>query len=177
MRRRGAKNLTFGILYGRGDEGLAPQLGCSVEEAKKLRERFFAIMPGFRRWVTAQHALVRREGEVRSLYGRKRRFPVQGGSWMNGILRQAVNTPIQSSVSDMTLVANLKILRELGENALPWPHFHDGFIFQVREDMADEAVRLTAEMMHNPGFTSDVPFAVEIAVGETWGTMEGAYVG
>ena len=177
MYRRGAKNLTFGILYGRGPEGLAPQLGCSVEEATELQQRFFAQMPGFRRWVAEQHVTVREEGEVRSLYGRKRRFPIQGGAGMNTVLRQAVNTPIQSSVSDMTLIANLKILRDLGDRGRPWPHFHDGFIVQVREDAVDEALELTKHHMHDPGFQTDVHFAIEVAVGPSWGTVEEVYVG
>ena len=179
--RRGAKNVTFGILYGRSAEGLAPQLGCSVREAEEVRARFLRMMPGVNAWMEGQRKLAVDEQEVRSLYGRVRRFGlITGRGYVASMVRQAINMPIQSSVSDMTLLANMHAmqrLRDAGIQARPWPHIHDGFIIQVDGHSAEAAVGIVAGEMHKPSFSTDVPFVVDIYVGTRWGHLVKTYAG
>jgi DNA polymerase-1 len=139
------------------------------------------MMPGVAEWIQRQHQLVLERREVKSLYGRVRRFPVLfDRAHVAAMQRQAVNMPIQSSVSDMTLLANLRILRRLrqeGVPVLPWPHFHDGFIIQVGEDHVDRGVAICVEEMHDTGFRTDVPFAIDVSVGPSWAETNEVYRG
>jgi DNA polymerase-1 len=178
--RRAAKTIGFGIIYGRTPQGLAPQLGVTVEEAGQYIGRFEAMMPKSVAWIDEQHAELPRRREARSLYGRKRRFPL----WFRGTARrqerQAVNMPVQSSVSDMTLLANIRAIRVLhvaGIDYKVWPHIHDGFLVQVREEDVERAWRLVAATMADPGFETQVPFVAEVSVGKTWGDCEVVWEG
>lgn len=88
--------------------------------------------------------------------------------------------PIQSSVSDMTLMANLEILKRLdaaGAKPKVWPHIHDGFVFQVPDAWVDRAVEVTKDVMLNPSFDSPVHFAAEIETGKAWGSLTKVFEG
>lgn len=179
--RRAAKTIAFGLIYGRSSKGLAPQLGVSVPEAEAYMRKFFRMMPEVPKWIQQQKGLVTRNQEVSSLYGRKRRFPIILDRRHSAeVGRQAVNMPIQSSVSDMTLLANLRAIarmRESGIAAKPWPHIHDGFIIQVPENWVDPGVHMVIEEMQDVGFETEVPFAVEVGVGPKWGQIKTVWEG
>lgn len=175
FRRRAAKTIVFGRIYGRGAKSMAPQIGVSHEEAKKYSDAFDATMPDARRWIEAQKTRVIREQEAVSIYGRKRRFPLITSVNKAEAERQGVNMPIQSSVSDMTLLANMRIIADLESRGIPckvWPHIHDGFLFQVPLEHELEALETTKRIMHDPGFETKVHFACEIEVGPKWGQMK-----
>ena len=160
---------------------MAPQIGVSEQEAEVYIEKFFTMMPDVRRWIAKQKEAVLRDHEVVSIYGKKRRFPfIADRQHRSEVLRQAVNMPVQSSVSDMTLLANIKILKILSDKGIevrPWPHIHDGFLFQVDERYVDEAVGVTRDVLHDVEFPTEVHFAAEIEVGDRWGEMEVVYSG
>ena len=181
FRRRAAKTIAFGLMYGRSARSLAPQLGVSLEAAEAYMRQFFRMMPDVTKWISRQQDGVMRGAEVTSLYGRKRRFPIiMGKRHASEVMRQAVNMPIQSSVSDLTLLANLRALESLraeGIPARPWPHIHDGFLLQVPDHVLEHSVRRVAECMHEVGFETEVPFAVEIGVGKRWGSTKTVYQG
>lgn len=181
FRRRAAKTIAFGIIYGRMPKSLAPQLGVTVKEAEIYRDRFLRQMPEASRWIRDQKLLVRKEHEVASIYGYKRRFPVfLDKRHISEIERQAVNTPIQNFASVMTLLANIRVMdriREMGYVPMAWPHVHDGFGVQVPEEIAEEAQEIMIEETHNVGFETDVPFAVEVHRGYGWGDLEKVYEG
>lgn len=179
--RRAAKTIAFGIIYGRMPESLAPQLGCTVEEATVYRERFLQRMLKASRWIAQQKAKGMREREVVNLYGGKRRFPIiLDRGHQSEAERQMVNAPIQGSVSIMTLLANIKILSDLekrGIDALPHAHIHDGFLLQVPTSKLPEALEVAKEVTHTPDFPTKVRFAVELATGPSWAELETAYKG
>lgn len=181
IKRRAAKTITFGMIYGRGPPSIAPQLGVTVREAEGYVREFFAEMPGVRTWIARQHALVMREREVTTIFGRKRRFPlIIDRRHASEIMRQAVNFPVQSAVSDMTLLAYMDVVGELdrrGVGVLLWPHVHDGFYFQVPTGDVQEAVVATIRLMHAVPFDTEVPFTVEIQTGPNWGDLEKVYDG
>jgi len=131
-------------------------------------------------WIEPHKVRAREEKEARSLYGRKRRFQMRGSKTKYKQARQAVNMPVQSSVSDMTLLANIRAVRVLhvaGIAYRQWPHIHDGFLIQVEEDQVNRAWRLVAATMDAPGFETDVPFVAEVAVGRSWGGLEKVWNG
>jgi DNA polymerase I-like protein with 3'-5' exonuclease and polymerase domains len=179
--RRAAKTIAFGIIYGRMPDSLAPQLGCTVQEATVYRERFLSRMRQARQWIEAQKRRVLHEREVTSIYGRKRRFPIiLDNAHKSEVERQAVNAPIQGAVSDMTLEDMLKIVRELdkrGIRVLPWPHVHDGQMLQVQKSKIGEALKIARDVLDNPSFQTRVRFAYELATGPGWADLETVFKG
>jgi DNA polymerase-1 len=181
IKRRAAKTIAFGMIYGRSPQSIAPQLGVSVREAEGYIREFYKMMPGVKTWIARQHALVMRQREVSTIFGRKRRFPlVIDKHHAAEIMRQAVNFPVQSAVSDMTLMAYMRIVDRLDETGVPvrlWPHVHDGFYFQVASKHKSAAIRITEEEMHRVPFDTRVPFSVEIMAGPNWGELQKVYEG
>lgn len=175
IRRRAAKTIAFGLIYGRGVKSLATQMNVDIKEADEFISRFFLMMPRVRSWIAKQHSLVIRNGEVVSLYGRKRRFPfIPNKKIASKVKRQAVNSPIQSSVSDMTLLANIDIIHELNRRRIPNKvgyHIHDGFMFQTPDEHVEEAVDITRTRMTNVDFDTEVPFVADVQIGKTWGDL------
>jgi len=173
--RRAAKTIIFGLIYGRSAESLAPQLGVSLEETDKYIANLFQMMPNVPKFISRQQENVIKSHEAVSIFGRKRRFPLILKGNASAVKRQGVNMPIQSSVSDMTLLANLRIVKELESRGISvklWPHIHDGFLFQVREEDVDDAVATTKHIMSDPPFKTPVHFAAEVEIGRRWGSLK-----
>ena len=181
IKRRAAKTIAFGLIYGRGAASIAPQLGVSIDEAKEYMSKFFEMMPKVATWLAKQKTKARQNHEVISLYGRKRRFPlIASKSHLAEVQRQAGNMPVQSSVSDMTLLANMRIIANLENQGIPciiMPHVHDGFYFQVPEQHEELAIQVTKEEMHAVGFETKVAFKCEIQTGLNWGELKVVYEG
>ncbi len=174
-RRRAAKTIAFGLIYGRSADSLATQLGVPRAEAEEFIREFFRRMPRVQEYIVRQHEVVSKDHEVRSLYGRRRRFFLVADPRQRGeMLRQAVNMPIQSAVSDMTLLANMRTLdrlRDRGVETLPGPHIHDGFLFQIEDGAVDEAVSLVTATMQEDEERLGVPLVVEVKTGPSWGDL------
>ena len=74
--RRGiAKTLLLGILYGRGANSIAEQIGKSKEEAQKIIDKFFDSFPKVKAWIDSTHIKARKLGYVEDWFGRKRHLP------------------------------------------------------------------------------------------------------
>jgi DNA polymerase-1 len=104
--RVAAKNVNFGIPYGRGPAALARQ--CREEgveltefEAQKLIDNYFETYPSTKFFLSDCRARVVDPGWMRNAFGRYRRFPATNERSVLGELeRQAQNFPIQSLVAD-----------------------------------------------------------------------------
>jgi len=181
IKRRAAKTIAFGIIYGRSPPSIAPQMGVTKEVAEQYVQSFYRMMPKVREWIARQHALVIKQKEVSTIFGRKRRFPlVLDKRHAAEIRRQAVNFPVQSAVSDMCLMANMRIIARLDSEGIVckvWPHVHDGFYFQVEDKSVDRAIKISVEELHDLPFETRVPFAVEIQAGKNWGELKVVYEG
>ena len=73
--RRNAKTVNFGIIYGLSAFGLAAQLGIPQSEAQAYIQSYFARYAGVKKFIDRQIAEVRRTGETRTLFGRRRPIP------------------------------------------------------------------------------------------------------
>lgn len=182
LKRRAAKTITFGLLYGRSAMSLAPQIGVPVEEAEFYIEKYFRMMPEMKKFIARQKMIVAKECEVVSMYGRKRRFPAANLSRkvMAKVQRQSVNAPIQSAASDITLLTYIKVVKILQDEGIPvkrGPSLHDGYWLQVPTESVDYTVDIMKECMHDVGFKTDVPFVVDIDKGFSWGDLHKVYSG
>lgn len=82
VRRKQAKQIAFGLIYGIGAKLLAvklsdPKSGIIVtpEEAKKEMDIFFGQHPKLKTFLKKQEKFLRKNGYLVSLFGRKRRLP------------------------------------------------------------------------------------------------------
>lgn len=63
------------LLYGRGANSIAEQLGESKEEGQKIIDSFFKSFPKVKKWIDDTHSKVKRLGYVEDWYGRRRHLP------------------------------------------------------------------------------------------------------
>lgn len=63
------------IMYGRGEESIAEQLGCSVEEAHEIKQSVYNNFPLLEQFEQNTLDFVKQHGYVTTLWGRKRRLP------------------------------------------------------------------------------------------------------
>lgn len=133
VRRKQAKQIAFGLIYGIGAKLLAvklsdPKSGIIVtpEEAQKEMDIFFGQHPKLKTFLKKQEKFLRKNGHLVSLFGRKRRLP-QIYSNDKGeeayALRLALNFPCQSAASDMCLFGSILIYYLMRQGKLPSTKF------------------------------------------------------
>ena len=72
--RSEAKPINFGVVYGMGVATMAVNLGCSLEEAKAILEKFHGEMPFMKSTFQTASSRAATQGEISTILGRKRRF-------------------------------------------------------------------------------------------------------
>jgi DNA polymerase-1 len=175
--RRRAKAVNFGIVYGLSPFGLSQQLGIDTKEAKRFIDAYFEKYKGVTAFIEKTLAEARRDGLVKTLFGRVRPIPDILGKNANlrGFAeRTAVNTPLQGTAADLIKLAMIRIDRELRERNLHSRmllQVHDELVFEAPEKEVDalrELVKREMEQVH----ALLVPLVVEIGVGLNWRDME-----
>lgn len=73
--RSRAKSILLGVLYGRGVDSIAEQLGCSVDEAQSIKDSVFSGFPAIKEFEANTLKMARDVGYVTTVCGRKRRLP------------------------------------------------------------------------------------------------------
>jgi DNA polymerase I-like protein with 3'-5' exonuclease and polymerase domains len=63
------------IMYGRGEHSIAEQLGCSVDEARDIKNNVYDAFPRIKAFERESATMVKEKGYVTTLWGRKRRLP------------------------------------------------------------------------------------------------------
>lgn len=63
------------ILYGRGSDSIAEQLGITKEDAEKLTDDFFSGFPKIKEWINYIQKFAKQNGYVEDVWGRRRRLP------------------------------------------------------------------------------------------------------
>ena len=175
--RETAKRVNFGIIYGLTSFGLSRDLGISVDEAQAFIEAYFSRYPKVKDYVQEQITRAKKEGFVTTILGRRRYIP-EINNKNQGIRllaeRQAINTPIQGSASDLIKLAMVKIHEQIKTNALKTRmiiQIHDELVFDVLKEEMEEFVDLTRDKMENV-LELDVPIKVDIKKGQNWLEME-----
>lgn len=179
--RSAAKALNFALLYGQGDAALAVALGCSKEEAAKVRAGVLGRFKVLDRWIKGQLAYAKKHGHCWTYWEgeRARRRPLlklaDKDRYERGTAeRGSYNTPIQGSASEyltrsMTEVINW-ILDEGAPAKVVLP-VHDSIILEIREDCVDEVVGAAHDIMTS-WWSGEVPILVDVEVGPAWGSLE-----
>jgi DNA polymerase I len=171
--RARAKAVNFGIVYGISPFGLAAQLGIDQKEAKRYIETYFERYQGVQQFIEATLETVRRDGAVKTHFGRIRPIPdIQSRNPnMRGFAeRTAVNTPLQGTAADLIKLAMIALDRKITERKLKSRmtlQVHDELLFDVVPEEADELQALVKhEMEHVAEFS--IPIVAEVGIGHTW---------
>jgi len=175
--RETAKRVNFGIVYGLTSFGLSRDLGIPVDEAQAFIDAYFSRYPRVKDYVERQISQAKKEGFVTTILGRRRYIP-EINNKNQGIRqvaqRQAINTPIQGSASDLIKLAMIQIHNQIKTKNLKSKmilQIHDELLFDVPEDGSDEFAELVKDRMENV-LKLDVPIKVDMRRGRNWLEME-----
>jgi DNA polymerase-1 len=169
--RRNAKAVNFGIVYGLSAFGLAAQLGIPQSEAQRYIQDYFTRYAGVRRFIDRQIAEVRRTGETRTLFGRRRPIPDINSRNPNArgfAERTAVNTPLQGTAADLIKLAMIRIDQKLrNRQASMLLQVHDELVFEVPPEELEELRKLVKQEMETV-HRLEVPLLVDLGSGPNW---------
>jgi len=169
-----SKFVTFGIMYGRGAASLAEgELQCSLREAETYLANWLKRYPVYAKWREETRKTAIRTGELVSKTGRRRRFGMISGSDAHKALNQALNFPLQSLASDITLSA----LTELHTVLKPYDTYvcftvHDSIIFEASKKHLDTVLKIIRDTMTRPRFPGITGIDIDVAVGPNWGEVK-----
>ncbi|MGH7011453.1 MAG: DNA polymerase, partial [Caulobacteraceae bacterium] len=175
--RRRAKAINFGIVYGISAFGLSNQLGIPQEEAGAYIKAYFERFPGIRAYMDGARALVREQGFVTTLFGRRINIPmIRSKSQAERAFaeRAAINAPIQGAAADVMRRATIRIgpaLEAAGLKARLLLQVHDELVFEAPHDEAEatcEVARRVMERAAEPAVSFSVPLLVEARAGRSW---------
>lgn len=172
-RRRNAKAVNFGIIYGQSAFGLSQNLGIPRKEAAAIIEEYFNQYSGIKRYMNDTMNFARENGYVQTLMGRRRylRDINSANATVRGFAeRNAINAPIQGSAADLIKVAMIHIHRDFREHELiskMTMQVHDELVFDVFIPELDKVKEIVGERMRN-ALKTTVPILVEIGTGSNW---------
>jgi DNA polymerase I len=175
--RRRAKAINFGIVYGISAVGLAAQLGIGRSEAGAYIKTYFERFPGIRDYMEATKAEARRQGYVKTLFGRKVHYPeinTKNPSLRGNFERAAINAPIQGSAADIIRRAMIRMVPALdaaGLNARMLLQVHDELVFEAPEEEVDKTMEVAQSVMEKapePVLKLRVPLKVDARAGDNW---------
>ena len=196
--RKAAKDINFGIIYGKGEFSLAEDLGVSVEEAIAFLKMYFDGKPGLEKYFKESLRTLTHRSEHINNFGRKRRF--YGYKYLSEELirryagdnflfrkncekqrremeRQTINFGVQSTGHDLlskygTINCHQKFLERGMQSCLILEH-HDALYARSPKEELFEATLLMVECMEQPvpelGYHS---FPVDVEVGPAWGKID-----
>jgi DNA polymerase I len=175
--RRRAKAINFGIIYGISSVGLAAQLGIGRSEAGAYIKTYFERFPGIRDYMEAMKVEARRQGYVKTLFGRKVHYPeinTKNPSLRGNYERAAINAPIQGSAADIIRRAMIRMVPALaaaGLSARMLLQVHDELVFEAPEDEVDKTMEVAQAVMEKapePSLKLKVPLKVDARSGDNW---------
>jgi DNA polymerase-1 len=168
-----AKAVNFGIVYGISAFGLAAQLGIPQAEARAYIERYFVRYEGVKAFIEKTLEQTRRDGSVRTMFGRVRPIPdieSRNPNQRGFAERTAVNTPLQGTAADLIKLAMIVIDRQLAERKLKTNmvlQVHDELLFEVPLDEMAEVGKLVRDAMEGV-VKLNVPLVADVAFGANW---------
>ena len=181
-KRRVAKTVNFGVIYGMSGYGLEQATDLSRADASQFIKTYFDRYKGVADYLESTKQQARQRGYVETMLGRRRYIPDINNS--NGQIRMAaermaINMPIQGTAADITKLAMIMVQREIDSRGLGQEgsgcrmllQVHDELVFEVPVDAINEMKQLVLEVMPK-ALKLDVPLVADVKVGTNWGEME-----
>jgi DNA polymerase-1 len=174
-RRRAAKAINFGLMYGMSAFGLARQLNIGRVEAQAYMDTYFMRYPGVRQFMEDTRVQAREQGYVETLFGRRLYLTEINASNMQrrqSAERAAINAPMQGTAADIIKRAMITVdawLQKEQADARLIMQVHDELVFEVREDQLELLKKAVVSRMSDAA-ELDVPLVVDTGHGPDWDT-------
>ena len=176
-RRKIAKTIVFGTLFGQGTGGLARSLGISEDEASVVQVALFEGFAGLGKLKARLLRETRKDGYCWTWWQgqRARRRPMAQISSKDDGLRAygercSLNTPVQGTGSEFNTASVVGLWRVIDENGLDAQVIgavHDSTVSLVHEADLDDYVTAAVRVME--GWAWDgVPTPVDVEFGKNW---------
>ena len=171
--RSAAKAVNFGILYGISSFSLAQDLGITRATAEEYIQGYFERFPRVKAYLDETVAEAKKNGMVRTAYGRIRPIPELSSSEYSKRSfgeRVAMNSPIQGTAADIMKMAMLAVdrkLREQGLSSRALIQVHDELLLEVPLAEEETVRKLVKEAFEHVADLS-VPLEAEVHSGKTW---------
>jgi len=168
-----AKRVNFSIVYGLTAFGLAKDLNIPLEQAQAFIEAYFSRYPKVKEYIDSSIKACEKDGFVTTILGRRRYIPEinNRNQAIRGFAqRQAVNTPIQGSASDLIKLAMIAIDRAIEKDNFKSQmliQIHDELVFNVPHKEAESFCALVKDKMENV-LKLKVPVLVSVKKGRNW---------
>lgn len=172
--RQGGKAGNFGLIYEMGAEGFMnyarTEFGVhwSLTKCMTVKDQFFDTYPGLLEWHKKYKKLAMLHGQVSNPLGRIRHLPLINSSFGEmraQAQRQAINSPIQSCLSDMMLLAMIGIDKRYPDLWMAGM-VHDDLMVYVPQDEVEIWAKRLKEVMetlpfHEFGWQPQLTFPVD----------------
>jgi len=185
IKRKQAKTINLGLMYGMGKNKLMAELGLMKESAEKLIRQYHARAPFVKQLMDNVSRKANDRGKIRTLLGRACHFdlwqPTQFGIFKPLPLEQArkeydeplkraftykaLNKLIQGSAADMTKKSMVALYKN---GIIPHIQIHDEVDISVESDKkAEQIVQIMEEAV-----VLQVPNKVDYESGTNWGDIK-----
>ena len=171
--RSKVKAMSYGLVYGLSEYGLAKQLRMSNAEAKQLMNDYFARFGGVRRYLATVVEDAKLNGYTVTTFGRRRPFddlksPIF--QLRENARRAALNAPIQGTAADIMKLAMNRIGEKIAAKGLKSRmllQVHDELVFEVASGELEALRELVVHEMANV-VELRVPLEVHVGIGKSW---------
>jgi len=171
--RSKVKAMSYGLVYGLSEFGLARQLKISKAEAKQLMLDYFARFGGVKRYLDNVVQRAKVDGYTETVFGRRRPFADLNSKVFQvreNARRAALNAPIQGTAADIMKLAMIEADRRLVREALKSRlllQVHDELVFEVAPGELEKVKTLAIESMKDVAQLR-VPVDVHVGIGPNW---------
>lgn len=163
-----AKTYIYAYIYGSGVSKQSEILGVSIEEAKKIKEKFEKSLPALTTLVEAVKRKYRLKSFLKGLDGRKLLCRAEFS---------ALNTLIQSAGALLVKQGTVILNQELHKAGLKWGtdyemilHIHDEMQFYVRKEKVEQFKQVAKSIfkLTQQHFDFKTPLDGKIKIGSNW---------
>ena len=181
-KRRKAKAINFGIIYGISQYGLAKQINVSNNEAEEFLNAYFFKFPEIKNYMESTIKFCRKSGYVNNIFGRRSHFNGindKNFNVRNFQERASINAPIQGSASEIMRMAMIRISKKFEEiknlKSKILLQIHDELIFEAHKEQVNKCSKIIQEEMSSVKDSNlhsfSIPLLVDINVGDNWGDL------
>ena len=171
--RSKVKAMSYGLVYGLSEYGLAKQLRISNADAKQLMADYFARFGGVRKYLSKVVDDAKLNEYTTTIYGRRRPFTDLNSKIFTireNARRAALNAPIQGTAADIMKIAMIEVDKALTQAKVKSRillQVHDELVIEVAPGELEKVKELVTKGM-NSAAKLDVPLEVNIGIGKSW---------
>lgn len=171
-KRREAKAINFGIIYGISDYGLSQNIKSSRALAKSYIDSYFEKYPKVKAFMDKNVEIASEKGFAVTKWGRIRLIPeLSSSKYLTRSFgeRVAMNMPLQGTASDIIKYAMLKVDEKLKEKKLKSElilQIHDELIIDTYPGEENEVLKILKGKMED-AIELKVPLIVSVGMGKS----------